>query len=162
MTFGDRLKNLRNNRGLTQSQLCDRLTINQSSLAMYELDKREPGFDMLILFSNYFNVSIDYLLTGSNPIFDDITPYSQMIKQAVEKSGLSMAEISDKLKSAGHKIDRSYISKLSNNPKYPASDEVNTALADILGIDSLQLRTLAWLEKIPPDVLEKLKESEKE
>lgn len=62
MTFGKRLKELREKMGYTQRQLADLLKISNSSLAMYELDKREPDNATLARLADFFNVSVDYLL----------------------------------------------------------------------------------------------------
>lgn len=63
-TFGGRLSQLRNQRGLSQSELAKRFNISKSTLAMYEIDQREPNFEMLILIAEYFDVTMDYLILG--------------------------------------------------------------------------------------------------
>ena len=40
------------------------LCISREALSYYENGKRSPDIDMLILLSEYFNVSIDFLITG--------------------------------------------------------------------------------------------------
>ena len=40
------------------------LSISREALSYYENGKRSPDIDMLILLSQYFNVSIDFLITG--------------------------------------------------------------------------------------------------
>ena len=40
------------------------LSISREALSHYENGKRSPDVDMLICLSNYFNVSIDYLIKG--------------------------------------------------------------------------------------------------
>lgn len=60
--FGDRLKELREDMGLTQEQLSIRLDITRQQLSNYETNKYQPSFDILIRISDFFNVSLDYLL----------------------------------------------------------------------------------------------------
>ena len=60
--FSIRLKELREDKNLTQYELAKILNISRSSLASYETDAREPDFTMLKLIASYFGVSIDYLL----------------------------------------------------------------------------------------------------
>lgn len=60
--FGDRLKELREDMGLTQEQLSIRLDITRQQLSNYETNKYEPAFEVLIRIADFFNVSIDYLL----------------------------------------------------------------------------------------------------
>ena len=40
------------------------LSISREALSYYENGKRSPDLDMLVRLSQYFNVSIDYLITG--------------------------------------------------------------------------------------------------
>lgn len=62
MTFGQRLKQLMDDRNITQRQLSRELSIAVSTLNGYANDYREPDFLTLALFARYFNVSTDYLL----------------------------------------------------------------------------------------------------
>ena len=57
-----RLKELRLARGITQQRLAIELNMNQNSISRYENGTREADYQTLILFADYFRVSIDYLL----------------------------------------------------------------------------------------------------
>lgn len=61
-SFSERLKALRNQRGLSQEALADSLGITRSRLGNYEQGIREADFETLELLADYFNVSVDYLL----------------------------------------------------------------------------------------------------
>lgn len=50
---------------MSQAQLAKALHISPSALGMYEQGRREPSIDILIMLSNLFRVSLDYLITGS-------------------------------------------------------------------------------------------------
>lgn len=56
------LKELRQEKGDTQSDVARALNISQKAYSYYERGEREPSIDMLIQISNYFNVTVDYLL----------------------------------------------------------------------------------------------------
>lgn len=56
-----RLKQLRSERNLTQTDLANVLNIAKTTVAAYEQGKSEPSIDTLIKIADYFNVSIDYL-----------------------------------------------------------------------------------------------------
>lgn len=71
MRFGDVLRELLEERDITQRQLAKDLNIAPSTLGNYICNVREPDFEMLKMFSNYFQVSIDYLL--DNPIQNNIS-----------------------------------------------------------------------------------------
>lgn len=60
--FADRLRELRQNRNLTQEQLATKLGIGRTTIANYEKDIRYPGHETLIHIANYLEVSLDYLV----------------------------------------------------------------------------------------------------
>lgn len=72
MTFGQRFKQLRVEKNLTQQELAEDFNkiyghnFAKSSISQYENDKRRPETEALKHFSLYFNVSIDYLLGVSD------------------------------------------------------------------------------------------------
>ena len=58
------LKQIRKKRKLSQLKVAMDLNISRESLSYYENGKREPSLSMLVQMSKYFNVSIDFLITG--------------------------------------------------------------------------------------------------
>ena len=58
------LQEIRKKRGFSQLKVALALSISREALSYYENGKRSPDVDMLIKMSNYFNVSIDYLIMG--------------------------------------------------------------------------------------------------
>ena len=58
------LKIARKARNLNQLKVAMDLNISREALSHYENGKREPGLDMLNRMSEYFNVSIDFLING--------------------------------------------------------------------------------------------------
>lgn len=62
MKFHIRLKQLRLNNKLTQSDLADILGLKPTAISNYESKRNEPSFEKLIMLSEYFEVSCDYLL----------------------------------------------------------------------------------------------------
>lgn len=56
---------LRKKVGMSQAELAKKLNISASALGMYEQGRRIPSLDILIKFSTLFDVSLDYLITGS-------------------------------------------------------------------------------------------------
>ncbi|MDR1600464.1 MAG: helix-turn-helix domain-containing protein [Oscillospiraceae bacterium] len=61
-----RLKELRQQAGLTQAQVARSLGMPRNSYCNYELGIREPTFSLLFKFADFFNVTIDYLLGYSD------------------------------------------------------------------------------------------------
>ena len=58
------LKMIRKQKNYNQLKVAMDLCISREALSHYENGKRSPDIDMLVLLSNYFNVSIDFLITG--------------------------------------------------------------------------------------------------
>ncbi len=57
-----KIKELREKQGLTQQQTADKLNLALSTYRSYETGTREPSIETLIMLSELYNVTIDYLL----------------------------------------------------------------------------------------------------
>ena len=62
MHFASNIKFLRKRKGRTQDDVAFSLNLKRSTLSGYENGVAQPGIEILISFSGYFNVSIDTLL----------------------------------------------------------------------------------------------------
>lgn len=62
MDFGNKLKELRAQNGLTQKQLADQLGITKSVVSFYERQERTPSPEVLRKMAAVFRVSTDFLL----------------------------------------------------------------------------------------------------
>ena len=60
--FSQRLKELREEKGLSIKMLAKELGVSDVAIGRWEKGLRVPNIDVLILVANYFNVSADYLL----------------------------------------------------------------------------------------------------
>ena len=60
--FGERLKKLRVDQGLSQKKLAEVFSIGQTTIANYENNLRLPSHELLSRMSDYFEVSVDYLI----------------------------------------------------------------------------------------------------
>lgn len=72
MNFAQRLKDLRIKSELNQTQLAQKLNLRSSAISKYEKGLTQPGIDTLVLLSQIFKVSLDYLVGNS----DIENPYS--------------------------------------------------------------------------------------
>ena len=89
MNFNQRLKQLRQRRKLTQSELADILGLKPTAISNYESKRNEPSFDKLIALSQYFDVSCDYLLgisdaylpVGGEVLDKDIVDFFNLYQQ---------------------------------------------------------------------------------
>ena len=60
------IKDLRKQKKLSQQQVSEQLGITRVALSHYETGKREPNLRMLQKLSEFYNVSIDYIITGKD------------------------------------------------------------------------------------------------
>lgn len=83
--LSERLKNLREEQGLTQSQLAENLDIAVSSISQYESGDRVPSDDMKIKLAKFFDVSLDFLMGISeirNPyVFFTLSEYFNSLNE---------------------------------------------------------------------------------
>ena len=73
--FSKNLKTLRENLNLKQDFLSQKLGISRSVLSYYESGKSEPTLSMLLKISDFFNISIDQLV--SNNLSENINSNSK-------------------------------------------------------------------------------------
>ena len=60
--LGKRLKELREERGLTQKQVAEALKIHSVTYLHYEKDQREPPLSLLADMAKFYGETVDYLL----------------------------------------------------------------------------------------------------
>ena len=60
--YGERLRELRCEKGLTQKQLAEKLNISQKSLSKYERESLDLSTELIVRICRHFQVSADYLL----------------------------------------------------------------------------------------------------
>lgn len=62
MSFGENLKNVRKQRGVTQEELAEILGVSRQAISKWESDSGYPETEKLLVISKALNISIDYLL----------------------------------------------------------------------------------------------------
>ena len=70
-----RIKNLREDNDLTQTQISKILNISQVAYSYYELNKRSIPLELLSKLADYYNKSTDYLLYRT----DEFAPYPKSL-----------------------------------------------------------------------------------
>lgn len=65
-TFGEKLKELRSERELTQKQVAEALSITIPTLSHWECDYQEPSFKDLLAICRFYGVTSDYLIGLEN------------------------------------------------------------------------------------------------
>ena len=81
LTFGERLGDLIDSRGITQSQLAEQTGVNQSALSDYINKNKAPTCASIVALAHFFSVSTDYLL--------GLTADPAIVRSAVDTLGLT-------------------------------------------------------------------------
>ena len=76
LKFG-RIRDMRTDRGLTQSQIAELLHVSQNTYSQYEIGTTRFPLDAVIKLAEYYGVSVDYLVG----LTDEPTPYPRKRKQ---------------------------------------------------------------------------------
>ncbi len=87
MVKGDRLKALRKEKGLTQSQLGELIGVKKSVICLYERELRNPTIESIVALCEIFNVDADYLIGNDTLAAFDINGEKEhfaMTKEEVE------------------------------------------------------------------------------
>ncbi len=79
----NRLRQLREREKISQNALANDLGITRASVNAWEMGISAPNAQSLILLSNYFNVSVDYLLGLDNTEYLDISQLNTTEKELV-------------------------------------------------------------------------------
>ncbi|KUF27515.1 hypothetical protein AMR94_23200 [Bacillus sp. G3(2015)] len=74
--------------------------------------------------------------------------YSEILKEYIEKSNLSLSEIENELRKKGFNKNKSYLSNLQNGKVEAPSVEVNIALAETIGADPIRFVLTPLIEHI--------------
>ena len=60
--FGERLKELRQEKGLGQVELATKIGVSKGIISLWEQGKREPTLSSLVAIADYFCITLDYLI----------------------------------------------------------------------------------------------------
>jgi len=73
INVGEKIKELRVIKGITQAELAEKVGVTTSAVSSYEVSARQPSYDILIKTAKLFNVTADYLLGLSGKDVIDVT-----------------------------------------------------------------------------------------
>ncbi len=90
--LSERLKELRKNYKITQTEMAKKLNISQPAYGDWERGKFEPSPEKLKKLSEIFNVSVDYLLGNTNKKNNDLESTEILFRTTVDELELSPEE----------------------------------------------------------------------
>ena len=89
--FGDRLKELRKERNLTQEEISEICQVAKQTISNWENNITQPPFEIVKRLAQYFGVTIDYLLNFTQDDADKI----EKLKIALKEAGMWDYNIDD-------------------------------------------------------------------
>lgn len=84
LQFPHILKTLRKENKVTQEELANYLNVTRPTIAGYESRNKQPDYEKLVLISDFFHVTIDYLLTGELPSAPKLHTMEQLSNKQLE------------------------------------------------------------------------------
>jgi transcriptional regulator with XRE-family HTH domain len=106
--FNDRLKALRQEKGLSQLLLSEQLNMPRATVASWEIGRRTPDIEMIGKLADFFNVTIDFLLgktDARNPIL------TEKITQTICKLTEDDPELADFIEKLTYRNELKLLSK---------------------------------------------------
>ena len=76
MNMADRIQHLRKSKGISQEELADKVGVSRQAVSKWEQGQSTPDIEKVILLSEFFDVTTDYLLKGIEPIPENTTEKS--------------------------------------------------------------------------------------
>lgn len=70
MTMADRIQSLRKTKGISQEGLADQVGVSRQAVSKWESEQSVPDLEKIIIMSDYFQVTTDYILKGIEPVAD--------------------------------------------------------------------------------------------
>lgn len=68
MNIADRIQYLRKQNGLSQEELADKIGVSRQAVSKWESEQSTPDLDKIIVMSDLFEVTTDYILKGIEPV----------------------------------------------------------------------------------------------
>ena len=68
MTIADRIQSLRKAKGMSQEELADKVGVSRQAVSKWESEQATPDLDKVVIMSDIFEVTTDYLLKGIEPV----------------------------------------------------------------------------------------------
>ena len=79
MDIADRIQNLRKSRGISQEELANSIGVSRQAVSKWESAQSVPDIEKIILLSDYFETTTDFLLKGIAPALVPEKRYSAMM-----------------------------------------------------------------------------------
>lgn len=68
MNMADRIQSLRKSKGFSQEELADKVGVSRQAVSKWESEQSTPDIEKIIIMSELFEVTTDYILKGTEPV----------------------------------------------------------------------------------------------
>lgn len=107
--FGERLKELMDERGVNSPKLAEELNTDRSNITRYLRGERAPLYDNFLKILNYFNCSADFILgltdyTAENAVFRQPQPFGGRLRYVIEMCGSTQYKMQKSGKFSGAEL----------------------------------------------------------
>ena len=96
MNIADRIQSLRKIKGVSQEELADKIGVTRQAVSKWESEQSTPDIEKVILLSDYFDVTTDYLLKGiesveNSKVKKNMTPIFNIVPTTLNVIGTVLA-----------------------------------------------------------------------
>lgn len=81
ITIGEKIKESRKTKNLTQQNLADKLNVSRSAVSNWEIGRNYPDIQMIVLISDLLDISLDQLLKGDEEVVEKIANDTKIRKK---------------------------------------------------------------------------------
>ena len=123
--IGEKITNLRKEKNMTQEELSNLLNVSRQTVSKWESEKIYPDVNNLILISNLFSCSIDYLIIENknekciNELDEEHLTFGERIIKLRKINHITQEQLADHLG-----VSRQALFKWESNKSYPEIDKL--------------------------------------
>lgn len=83
MNMADRIQYLRKSKGISQEELADKVGVSRQAVSKWENEQSTPDLEKIIIMSDFFGVTTDYILKGIEPVADKEQKNKELISKVL-------------------------------------------------------------------------------
>lgn len=85
MNIGDRIKQARKEKAMTQQELADKINVSRSAVSNWEIGRNYPDVQLIVQISDYLDISLDQLLKGDEQVIKKLSEDTKTRKKQSKK-----------------------------------------------------------------------------
>ena len=85
MNIADRILYLRKSKGISQEELADKVGVSRQAVSKWESEQSMPDVEKIIIMSDYFNVTTDYILKGIEVVENKEEKSKEIVGKVLKK-----------------------------------------------------------------------------